>query len=150
MCWPQYFCESEGGQSNLPLLTTELSGLQFGGVLYPIILHHGNCGNCRCHYLLDRQATKLSVWGRWATYLSSWYGQKIGGDCLGDRQWWGLLCLGCKNATLKDVLYLTDILIVTNTSAIWNVSNMINNWGGGAPPWLYMNKLTIHSNERFL
>lgn len=29
-----------------------------------------------CHYLLDRQATKLFVWGRWAIYLSSWYGQK--------------------------------------------------------------------------
>lgn len=115
------------GQSNLPLLITELSGLQFGGVLYPIILHYRNCRICRCHYLLDRQATKLSVWERWAIYLSSWYGQKIGGtvwetDSGRDSSVWVV------QMPLFEMFYFTDTLIETNTSAIWNVSNMINKW----------------------
>ena len=68
-----------------------------------------------CHYLLDRQAIKLFVWeDEPFTYLPD-MGRKIGGDCLGDRQWWGLLCLGLK-MSLFEMFYLT--LIVTNVSAI--------------------------------
>lgn len=94
-----------GDQSNLPLLTTGLSGLHFGGVIsYYTTLSKLQEWRMLCHYLLDRQATKLFVWRRWAIYLSSWYGQKVGGDCLGDRRWRGLLCLGFKIATLWDVL----------------------------------------------
>lgn len=38
-----------GNWSNLTLLTIGLSGMHFGGVSHPIMLHYQNCKNCECY-----------------------------------------------------------------------------------------------------